>query len=552
MIKSNSNIHSGAYFVVLVLLAISIPLSKFMMSISEFMLLFLWLWSGFSFSISKRFFKHGGVFKGSLYFLQYFFSLAFSNLGEKFRLFFNNKAGVIFSLIYLLHIVGAIYSADFDYTIKELRIKVPLLLFPVIFTSMDKINYRKFRVLMLFYVLSVFSGTIVSLAVFLQKNFIDIREISPFISSIRFGLNVCFAYFVLLYFIFVDKKFGKYLKIAFGITVVWFLGFIILLESVTGFAIILAISIFYLLWHMYQAQRVFYKILIIVIIILIPGGIIFNVVNIINRATSKPDIDFVNIEKFTKQGNLYLHDTISHGVEDGRYVGLYLCEKELKKAWKERSNINYDGPGDKEGGVKEGLFRYMTSLDLRKDYEGVYQLSDWDIQLVENGCANVNYVKNPGFKTRILKILKGYEVYTLTGNPSGSSVMQRLEYFKASMAVISENFVLGVGTGDLESSLYHKYDEMGTKLKDEFRYHAHNQYLAIIIAFGILGFLVFIFALVYPAIVTNSFTDYFFTVFFIIMVISMLSDDTLETQAGVTLFAFFYTFLMFGKTRTNA
>ncbi len=171
--------------------------------------------------------------------------------------------------------------------------------------------------------------------------------------------------------------------------------------------------------------------------------------------------------------------------------------------------------------------------------------------MIENDCANVNYVRNPGFKTRILKILKGYEVYNLTGNPSGSSVMQRIEYLKASLAVIKENWLTGVGTGDLEISLYNKYDEMGSMLKDQFRYHAHNQFFAVLISFGIFGFLIFIYALIYPPLVTRSFNDYFFIVFFFIMIISMFSDDTLETQAGVTLFAFFYTFLMFGKTSSN-
>lgn len=530
----------------------SIPLSKFMMSISEFMLLFLWLWSGFSFRISKRFFKLGGVFKGSLHFLKYFFVLAFSNLVEKFRLFFRNKAGVAFLLIYLLHIVGTVYSSDFDYTLKELRIKVPLLLFPIVFTTMEKINYRKFRVLMLYYIFAVFSGTIVSLWYILQKDFVDIREISPFISSIRFGLNISFAFFVLLYFIFKDNRFGRYAKIIFGITAAWFLVFIILLESVTGFTIILVVSIVYLLWHLYQAHRIINKVFLVIIVVLIPLGIVYYVFNTVEKATSPPQIEFVSLDKHTKSGNQYIHDTISHGVEDGRYVGLFICETEMRKAWNERSEISFDGNGNEGQSVKEGLLRYMTSMDLRKDYEGVSSLSDWDIQLVENGCANVNYIKKPGFKTRILKIIKGYEVYQLTGNPSGSSVMQRMEYLKASIAVIKENWLTGVGTGDLESTLYQKYDDMGTMLKDEFRYHAHNQYFAIIISFGILGFMIFIFALVYPPLKTGSFNDYFFTVFFFVMAISMLSDDTLETQAGVTLFAFFYTFLMFGKTRANA
>jgi O-antigen ligase len=182
----------------------------------------------------------------------------------------------------------------------------------------------------------------------------------------------------------------------------------------------------------------------------------------------------------------------------------------------------------------------------------VTALTDEDIRLIENGVANYHYVKTPGLRTRILKIIMGYQVYQITGDPSGSSVMQRIEYSKASLALIKEYFWFGVGTGDIEDALISQYKKMESGLKTEYMFHAHNQYFAICITFGIFGLLWFIFALFYPPIKTRRFTDYFFLVFFLIMIWSMLSDDTLETQAGVTLFAFFYSFLLFGKKRVNA
>ncbi|PLX13297.1 MAG: hypothetical protein C0598_04015 [Marinilabiliales bacterium] len=522
------------------------------MSISEFMLLFLWVWSGFSFSIARRFFKLGGFFKGIIHFLKYFFNLAANNLVDKFKLFFQNKAAVVFSLIYVIHLLGVFISSDMDYTLKELRVKLPLILFPVIFATSGRIKYRQFRTLMLFYVAAVFAGTMVSVYIFLQKNFIDIREISPFISSIRFGLNTSFAIFTLVYFIFVDHKFKLWMKVIFVLVGIWFLLFILMIESVTSFTIIFFLSIGLLIYNMLKSRRLLYKLLILSLVLMIPLAVGLKTYNIIKKATTPPDIIISQLDKKTALGNDYVHDTISRYVEDGKYVGIYLCEVEMREAWNKRSDKKYYDV-DKDGNsIKEGLIRYLTSKDLRKDYSGVSALSEWDIKMIENGCANVNYVKKPGYKTRILKIIKGYEVYKLTSDPSGSSVMQRLEYLKASSSLIKENWLYGVGTGDLEQALYKKYNEMGSKLKTEFRYHAHNQYFAIFIAFGIFGFIIFIVALIYPAIATKSFTDYFFSVFFVIITFSMLSDDTLETQAGVTLFAFFYSFLMFGKNRSNA
>ena len=146
-------------------------------------------------------------------------------------------------------------------------------------------------------------------------------------------------------------------------------------------------------------------------------------------------------------------------------------------------------------------------------------------------------------------MIKGYEVYKQTGNPSGSSLMQRLEYMRASLNIIKDNLMFGVGTGDLEDAFNEQFTDMNSALESQYRYHAHNQFLGICVALGLVGFVLFIVGLFYPPIVLSGFKDYYFGIFFIIMVISMFSDDTLETQAGVTLFAFFYSLLLFGRKK---
>jgi hypothetical protein len=268
--------------------------------------------------------------------------------------------------------------------------------------------------------------------------------------------------------------------------------------------------------------------------------------------TTAPEVDFQELDSYTTDGNPYWHDTVYRRIEDGKWVGLYICQEELRQSWNARSEYGFDELTPDGHEISETLIRYLASKDLRKDTEGVTALTDEDIRLIENGVANYHYVKTPGLRTRILKIIMGYQVYQITGDPSGSSVMQRIEYSKASLALIKEYFWFGVGTGDIEDALISQYKKMESGLKTEYMFHAHNQYFAICITFGIFGLLWFIFALFYPPIETRRFTDYFFLVFFLIMIWSMLSDDTLETQAGVTLFAFFYSFLLFGKKRVNA
>jgi len=531
------------------LLAVSIPLSKFTMSVTEFMLLGLWLWSGFSFSISYRFFKISGVFKGVFHLFEYIILLGYNNLIDKFTLFFKNKPALIFTLIYFIHIIGLLYTADMSYAVKDLRVKVPLLLLPLIISTMPKLNPKQLRALLTVYTLSVLASTLISLFILSTSKYLDIREISPFISPIRLGLNVSFSFFIMIYFIFHERKFNTWQIVSFVILAVWFLSFLFLLEAVTSIVIVLIGSIGYLFFRILNTMVLWQKIVLSFFVIALPTFFVLEVRSVIINATTPPNIDFSKLDATTNLGNTYTHDTIKFKVEDGKFVGLYLCYDELVAEWNNRSNIDYNGVTKGGHMVKPTLVRYLTSRDLRKDAEGVKALTDDDIYMIEQGVANYNYIHYPGLRTRLLKMIMGYEVYEQTNNPSGSSIMQRYEYMRASFKIINDNFLFGVGTGDLENSFYEEFTAMNSALGSQYRYHAHNQYLGVFVALGLFGFLVFIIGIFYPAIVLSGFKDYYFSIFFIIMLISMFSDDTIETQAGVTLFAFFYSLLLFGRKK---
>jgi O-antigen ligase len=104
-----------------------------------------------------------------------------------------------------------------------------------------------------------------------------------------------------------------------------------------------------------------------------------------------------------------------------------------------------------------------------------------------------------------------------------------------------------VGTGDVPQAFAQTYDEIHSPLKEEFRFRAHNQYLAIAVAFGIVGLVFFLFVLLYPWLSSKRNHTYLFMVFLTIMLLSMFPEDTLETQAGATLFAFFVSLLLFAS-----
>ena len=534
------------------LIAASLPLSKFAMSVTEFLLLALWAWSGFSFRIASRFFKIGGFFTGFYHLMGYLIRLVARNFVDKFDHFFKNRSAVIFTSIFLIHIIGLLYTTDFEYAFKDLRIKLPLLLFPVVISTMEVIKYKQFRLIMIIYIAAVFVGTMISLGIIIQGEFTDIRFTSPYISSIRFGLNVSFAFFALVYFVLFDKWFKEWHKVVFSVLAFWFVIYLVLLESVTSLSAIVLITLLFLVYQIFRIRNVSVKLGLLILAIALPAFLTWYVAKTIHQASTPPKINTEQLDQFTANGHPYIHDTLIRGVEDGRYLGLFLCEPEMKDAWNKRSSIDYMYYPEGKHELKETLIRYLTSKDLRKDAAGVNALTEKDIRLIEQGVANYNYVAKPGLRVRILKIMMGYEVYKKTGDPSGSSVMQRIEYSKAAITLIKKYFWLGVGTGDIENTLINQYEKMNSDLKSQFMFHAHNQFFAIFITFGVFGFLWFLFALIYPPFILNRFSDFFFATFFMIMMWSMLSDDTLETQAGVTLFAFFYSLLLFGKEKKNA
>ena len=161
--------HSTAYFVALILMAMSLPLSNFVMSVMQFTLLGLWLWAGFSFEKTFDFFKEINFFKGLINFLNYVIILGYNNIIDKFRIFFKNKPALVLTSLFFLHVIGLIYTSDFSYAFKDLRTKLPLFAFPVILSTMEPLNKKRFNWVMLMFVGAVLIGTFISTHVLMEQ-----------------------------------------------------------------------------------------------------------------------------------------------------------------------------------------------------------------------------------------------------------------------------------------------------------------------------------------------------------------------------------------------
>ncbi len=505
---------NNIYLFGLILLAIGIPLSNFLMSISQIILFANWLFD--------------------------------KNILNKIKTFFANKPALIFSSIFLLHVVGLLYTSDFNYAFKDLRTKIPIILLPLIISTSPIIDGKKFRLILSFFVGAVFVGSLACYYTYLTQKFNDIRQISIFISHIRFSLDICLAICILFYFIFKDFQLSITQKWLISLLLLWLVYFLFILQSFSGIFILFILFILLLVYIIISLKKWTYKFIALFLLIALSLSVFIYLQNTIHTYFRVKKENTANLEQYTPRGNLYCHDSISYGIENGNYIGLYVCSDELKSAWEERSKINIDST-DKMGQIiSYTLTRFLNSKGLRKDADGVKALSDVEIKSIENGCSNTIYLQNSGLKARIYKVLFEYSSFTITGNTRGYSIFQRFELWKAAIGIIKNNFWFGVGTGDMVSIYDKQLKEMKSDLANQ-KLRAHNQYLSIFSALGLVGFLVFMFALICPAFLNHSFKDFCFVCFFIIICLSMINEDTIESQAGVTFFAFFYSFLVLSK-----
>lgn len=511
---ARKNYFSYSFLFGLFLLAASLPYSKFMMSMAEIILFLSWIGEG--------------------------------GLKEKLRLFVKNRTALALSALFILHGVGLLYTSDLHYGFEDFKKKVPLMLLPLLFSTTAPLSKQMFERVLALFTLSVIVSTFISFCVLLgygSRQILHPQEASLFISHIRFGLLISMSVFILGYFIQENRSPG--LKIFFGALIVWLAAFLIMMESATGLVCTFAALGGLFIRAIFNSRN--FKIKIALISVMILG--LLAAVKIYTSTASEfelaPTAANLKLPSHTKAGNPYQHDTLNEDVENGNYIWRNVCEPEMSEAWNKRSTINYEGNDLRGNGVKYTLIRFLTSKGLAKDAEGVNALSDKEIRAVEKGIPNVKFVAVFNPTARLQKIIWEIDMYLKGINPSGHSVIQRFEFWKAALGIIRENPVFGVGTGDVKNEFDLQYERTDSPLSKEWRLRSHNQFLAIATAFGITGLLLFLFTLFYPLFKERKLNDYLYLMFFIIAFLSMMPEDTLETQVGVTFFAFFNSFLLF-------
>ncbi len=517
----------------------SYPIGKWINHRNLYLLGLLMILSGLSWS--NLLMSLGGFF----IFFNHLLDLNFSHKLKAIR----NSPIVLLSVgFFSLHLLGALYSSNQADAWKDIINKVPLILIPLVVGSTESLSKKEWKSLLTLFLISTFIISLVSLGKSLGiigDPIIDKRELSVGVSHIRYGLVLAFACVLILNFLQVFKSWQKVILL---LLIVWLFICLFWFELSTGLVLgILALSIWLVSWF-WKSKFTSVKLIPIPLIL---GSFVllfyyFQPIYSAYYTEIETGYDQEILNQKTKSGEQYWHNADSRIKENGVYIWRFIAWKEANKTWKSKSELDLDGKDKKGNKLFNTLFRYLSSKGQKKDKEAINKLSIKEIRAIENGIANQFYLYHNPIQNRIYQSIYELDHYFKLGEVNGYSLSMRLEYWMTACRIIKSNFILGVGTGDINDSMKAQYSKDKSKLAEKYQRRPHQQFLSIWMAFGIIGLIYFFIYLVYPLIHLEKDKKLLYLLFLSIAGLSFLSEDTLETQAGVSFFSVFYSLICLG------
>ncbi len=134
---------------------------------------------------------------------------------------------------------------------------------------------------------------------------------------------------------------------------------------------------------------------------------------------------------------------------------------------------------------------------------------------------------------------------------SEESTVLRMSSLQSSLQLIKQNWLVGVGTGDVQDELIEYYGKNGYVSAHKLGTYPHNQYLRSFLMFGVLG-LVSILLLFY--VMYRQARKYHRMIAYLwcgMMVFLFLTDDFLQFQTGVVYFSMFSALFIFALKKNQ-
>lgn len=553
--------HRWVYFISLCLIAIFLPSSRYMLTVSEIILAVNWL-------------AEGG------------FRTRFGRLRS-------DRAAIAFMLIYVLSVVGLIWSEDPGYAFRhDLLHKLPTLFMPLIVATSDLPGKRMTRVLLLLFISSVLVVSFIGFFGRLIQPAASFREASPFIPGVYFGLMVIIASFQLPLLAWegadrmpdrgepVNSRPGKredgrewlasekneqvkhpvrepddtvnlplpawmitgsrkFFIASLAISA-WLVFFLFHLRTLSGVASFVAALIVMTSLLAARSGRILPKVLLPALLIIVTALAVRPMVTIWKQTHAEAPVSFNNLDSLTGRGNPYQNDTLNIIRENGNLVYLYIADGELREEWNEKSSVDYDGINLTGEELRATLFRYMSSLGLRKDAEDFMRLTDRDIAAVERGITNHLNLSRAGFYVRAYEEMMSLYLYYKSSRQltEWGSLTKRIDLWRASWAAFLERPLLGWGTGSILPAVEHGLRKNGSTLSG-LNMKPHSQYLYIMVTTGVAGLIITVLLYAFFVVNRRAYRSVMFILFLTLFLVNFIGNNSLESQPGQDLFVFF-------------
>ncbi len=120
----------------------------------------------------------------------------------------------------------------------------------------------------------------------------------------------------------------------------------------------------------------------------------------------------------------------------------------------------------------------------------------------------------------------------------------RVNIWKSTLSICTQNFIFGVGSGDVKDVLIQNYEKEKNINSLKNSLNVHNQYVETLFGQGIIGLIILILIFVKALILSFKLKNKLIFIFIIIVGLNFIFESMLNTQAGVVFFSFFYCFLI--------
>jgi len=448
--------------------------------------------------------------------------------------------------LFLIELLWLSLSEELQIGLNVLRIKLPLLLLPMIIGSTKSFKAKEWRAIITAFFVGILVSTVWVYLVSIdllptKKNSGTIRDASIFMSHIRYSALLSLA-LILALFIGIKKWVNSFFCYFF---VFWLLFLIIkfsTLTAVSGLFVALITGFLYWLKTEKQSNK---KIVLAVatILFLSIAGYLSLVIKDFYHINNKKRSN----QTYSLNGEKYFHNFKNNTTENGYYLWENIAPKELEKEWNKISSLNFKGKDKKGQKLKPTLYRFLTSKGLNKDSVGLSRITKKEIELIEGGSTSIITYNN--FEKRIRSLL--YELEFSNRNINNQTMNQRFVFWQAGKDIFLSKPFLGFGPGGVKKEYKKYYSKNKTVLTKNNQLLAHNQFITQFINLGLIGGAIWLLLLLYSFVKVKKDIMILFISYTVLMFFMFMSDDMLEVQAGVTIFSLFGTMMIFYQPNSS-